>query len=65
VTVEIANSGQLRRYIRSSVSRAIVEEVARRPRGYERLLGHRLHDADKLRRARRIAVKLGLMRSRS
>jgi hypothetical protein len=62
VSTAINNSAQLRRHIRSSVSRAIVEEIARRPRGYERLLGHRLHDPDKLRRARRIAVKLGLLR---
>ena len=33
MTTEITNSVQLRRYIRASVTRAVVEEVARRPRG--------------------------------
>jgi hypothetical protein len=63
MTTEITNSGQLRRYIRSSVTRAIVEEVARRPRGYERLLRHRVRDPDRLRRARKIAEGLGMLRS--
>ena len=33
MTTEITNSVQLRRYIRASVTQAVVEEVARRPRG--------------------------------
>jgi hypothetical protein len=32
MTIEIVSSGELRRYIRSSVTRAIVDEIARRPR---------------------------------
>jgi hypothetical protein len=49
MTTEVANSVQLRRYIRTSVTRTVVDEVARRPRGYELLLGHRLDDPDRLR----------------
>jgi hypothetical protein len=62
MTTEITNSVQLRRFIRASVTRAIVEEVAPRPRRYEPLLRHRVRNPDRLRRARRIAVELGLMR---
>jgi hypothetical protein len=65
MTVEITNSGQLRRYITASVTRAIVEEIARRPHGYERLLRRRVRDPDRLRRARRIAVELGMLRGKS
>jgi hypothetical protein len=58
VTTEITTGGQLRRYIGASVTRAIVEEIARRPRVFERFLRRRIRDRDRLCRARRIAVQL-------
>jgi hypothetical protein len=65
MTVEIATSAALRRYIAASVTRAIVEEIARRPRGYEKMLRRRVRDPDRLRRARKIAVELGMLRGRA
>jgi hypothetical protein len=44
------------------VTRAIVETIARHPRGYERLLRRRVRDPKRLHRARRIAVGLGLLK---
>jgi hypothetical protein len=65
MTTEITTSGQLRRHIRASVTRAIIDEIARRPRGFERMLKRRIRDRDRLRRARRIAVALGMLKARA